>query len=562
MRAHGSAPSIDASLAADALMVGRMRLVLSISALLAITVDAADSRQQVPPAVWLAFFGYILHSLLIHVCTAVGRPYFQGRTIHWSDVLWFTLIMAVTDGTHSLFFLFYFFAILTSSFRWGFEEGARVTIASVASFAACGLATGTDDTPQLLMRTAFLLALGHMIVYWGGSKLALQRRLALLGEVSQLSNPRFGAGRTIARTMERTLAFFRASHCILLTRDRATGTWLLRTLREDDTCEQVSIETIGRLAESPLMALAPDSVVLSNRLPWPLNHLRVQHRVFEAGATAWRSADEAGAAHCTTIAALLEARAFISAPLPMRLGEGRVFISSRDGRLGKSDALFLAHLMEQIFPVIETIEVLDRMASEAASTERLKIALDLHDTAIQPYIGLRMGLCALRKRAAADNPLREDLDKLADVADGVIADLRRYAGEVRHGANDDPGGLVRPHLERQAARIKGLYGIDIDIVMAVDGPLHLDDRVTAELLQMVSEGLNNICKHTHARHGSVRIDCKNGQLALCIENDACQESFTAFHPRSLTERAAALGGQAHVDRCANGGTAVRIEIPI
>ncbi|RIX81982.1 sensor histidine kinase [Acidovorax cavernicola] len=561
MPVQGPAPSIDASLATDALMVGRMRLVLSISALLAITVDAADSRQQIPAAVWLAFVGYLLHSLLIHVCTTVGRPYFQGRAIHWSDVLWFTLILAVTDGTRSLFFLFYFFAILTSSFRWGFEEGARVTIASVASFAACGLATGTEDTPQLLMRTAFLLALGHMIVYWGGSKLALQRRLALLGDVSQLSNPRFGAARTIARTMERTLAFFKASHCILLTRDRSTGMWLLRTLREDDACEQVSIQTIGRLAESPLMALAPDSIVLSSRLPWPLSHLRAQNQVFDAGATAWRSADEEGAQLFTAIAALLEAHAFISAPLPMRLGEGRVFVSSRHGQLGKSDALFLAHLMAQIFPVIETIEVLDRMASEAASTERLKIALDLHDTAIQPYIGLRMGLCALRKRAAADNPLREDLDKLADVADGVIADLRRYAGEVRRGA-DDSGGLVRPHLERQAARIKGLYGIDIDIVMTIDAPLHLDDRVTAELLQMVSEGLNNICKHTHARHGSVRIDCKNGQLALCIENDACQESFTAFQPRSLTERAAALGGQAHVDRCANGGTAVRIEIPI
>ena len=561
MRVHDSAPRIDASLAADALMVGRMRLVLSISALLAITVDAADSRTQVPPAIWLAFLGYILHSLLIHVCTTVGRPCFQGKAIHWSDVMWFTLILAVTDGTRSLFFLFYFFAILTSSFRWGFEEGARVTIASVASFIACGLAMGTDDTPQLLMRTAFLLALGHMIVYWGGSKLALQRRLALLGDVSQLSNPRFGAGRTIARTMERTLAFFKASHCILLTRDRATGTWLLRTLREDDACERVRIETIGRLTASPFMALAPDSIVLSHRLPWPLNHLCAQNHVFEAGATAWRSTDAEGTQRCSTIAALLEARAFISAPLPMRLGEGRVFISSRDRRLGKSDALFLAHLMAQIFPVIETIEVLDRMASEAASTERLKIALDLHDTAIQPYIGLRMGLCALRKRATADNPLRADLDKLADVADGVIADLRRYAGEVRHGA-DDACGLVRPHLERQAARIKGLYGIDINIVMAIDAPLHLDDRVTAELLQMVSEGLNNICKHTHARHGSVRIDCKNGQLALCIENDACQESFTAFHPRSLTERAAALGGQAHVDRCANGGTAVRIEIPI
>jgi signal transduction histidine kinase len=215
--------------------------------------------------------------------------------------------------------------------------------------------------------------------------------------------------------------------------------------------------------------------------------------------------------------------------------------------------------MEQIFPVIETIEVLDRMASEAAATERLKFALDLHDTAVQPYIGLRMGLCALRKKAAADNPLREDLDKLASVADGVIADLRRYAGAVKHGANS-PCGLVLPHLHRQAERIKGLYGIEIAIT--VDGQVQLDDRMTAEVLQMVGEGLNNICKHTHAQHGSVRLGCKNGRLHLRIENEACEESFTKFRPRSITERAAALGGRAQVHQCASGGTAVLVEIPI
>lgn len=564
MLARTATPDVDASVATDALMVARMRLVLSVSALLAVVVEAGDHRQQVPNAVWLAFSGYVLHSLLVYACTRTGRPYFQGKAIHWSDVLWFTLIIYMTDGVQSLFFLFYFFAILTSSFRWGFEEGARVTVASVASFAACGLATNTEagDAPQLLMRTTFLLALGHMIVHWGGSKLGLQRRLALLGDVSQLSNPRFGAGRTIARTMEKTLAFFRASHCILLTRDTATGNWILRTLRKNDACEHVSVETIGRLAESPLMALmalTSGHTVLSNRLPWPLNRLCAQSHVFEACENNWRADDEEGAQRCAAVAAMLEARGFISAPLPMRLGEGRVFVSSRDGLFNKSDALFLAHLMEQIFPVIETIEVLDRMASEAASAERLKFALDLHDTAVQPYIGLRMGLCALRKRAAADNPLREDLDKLASVADGVIADLRRYAGTVRNGANSSCG-LVLPHLHRQAARINGLYGIDIAIT--VDEPVQLDDRMTAEVLQLVGEGLNNICKHTHARHGSVRLGCKNGRLLLCIENEACEESFTKFRPRSITERAAALGGQAQVHQCANGGTAVLVEIPI
>lgn len=560
MLTRTTAPDVDASIAADALMVARMRLVLSFAALLAVAVDAGDHRQQVSGAVWLAFSGYILHSLLVYGCTRIGRPYFQGKAIHWSDVLWFTLIVFVTDGVQSLFFLFYFFAILTSSFRWGFEEGARVTIASVASFAACGLATSTgDDTPQLLMRATFLLALGHMIVHWGGSKLALQRRLALLGDVSQLSNPRFGAGRTIARTMEKTLAFFRASHCILLTRDTSTGDWILRTLRKDDACEHVSVETIGRIAESPLMALAPDLTVVSSRMPWPLNRLWPQSHALEAGASGWRVEDEEGAQRCAAVAAMLEARSFISAPLPMRLGEGRVFVSSGDGLFNKSDALFLAHLMEQIFPVIETIEVLDRMASEAASAERLKIALDLHDTAVQPYIGLRMGLCALLKKATTDNPLREDLDKLAGVADGVIADLRRYAGAVKHGANS-PCGLVLPHLHRQAERIKGLYGIEIAV--AVDGQVLLDDRMTAEVLQMVGEGLNNICKHTHAHHGSIRLGCKNGRLHLRIENEACEEGFTKFRPRSITERAAALGGRAQVRQCISGGTAVVVEIPI
>lgn len=562
MLAHTTAtPDAGTSVAADALMVSRMRLVLSVSALLAVVVDAGDHKNHVNGAVWLAFCGYVLHSLLVYACTRMGRPYFQGKVIHWSDVLWFTLIIFVTDGVQSLFFLFYFFAILTSAFRWGFEEGARVTVASVASFAACGLATSTGyDAPQLLMRSTFLLALGHMIVHWGGSKLGLQRRLALLGDVSQLSNPRFGAGRTIARTMERTLAFFRASHCILLTHDTATGNWVLRTLRKNDACEHVSVETIGRIADSPLMALPADHTVLSNRLPWPLNRLYAQSHVFEAGAAdGWRVEDDEGAQRCEAVTAMLEARAFISAPLPMRLGEGRVFVSSRDGLFNKSDALFLTHLMEQIFPIIETIEVLDRMASEAATTERLKFALNLHDTAVQPYIGLRMGLCALRKKATADNPLSEDLEKLADVADGVIADLRRYAGEVRHGANS-PGGLVLPQLHRQAARIKGLYGIDIAI--AIDGPLHLDDRMTAEVLQMVGEGLNNICKHTQARHGSVRLACRNGRLHVRIENEAGEESFTCFRPHSITERAAALGGRAQVRQCESGATAVLVEIPI
>ncbi len=561
MQAQPSDPECgtDPGVAVDALMVARMRLVLSVSALLAVAVDAA--QEPLDGGIWLAFSGYAVYSLGIYACTRSGQPYFLGRTIHWFDVMWFTLMVFATGGAQSLYFLFYFFAILTSSFRWGYEEGARVTMASVASFAACSLGAHTGEyTPQLLMRTTFLLALGHMVGHWGGSKVALRRRLALLSQVSRLSNPRFGVERTLASTMEKMLAFFHASHCILLTRETADGAWVMRMLGRTETGESGGVQVIDHLSDSPLMALGAERIVLSNRLRWPLRLLRPQSLDCDARVQRWSPQDAQGRRRSAAVAAMLEVRAFITAPVAMCQGEGRVYVASRDGLFRKSDALFLAHIMNQVFPVIETIRVLDRMASDAASKERLKISLDLHDTAIQPYIGLKLGLSALRKKASADNPLIDDLDKLACMADSVVAELRHYAGTVRRGGADNPCAVILPHLHRHAARIKVLYGIDIDIV--VEGDVHLDDRVTAEVLQLAREGLNNICKHTHARHGCIRIGCADGKVQLRIENEGTDTEAAAFRPRSISERAAALGGSAHVHQGTNGTTAVLVEIPI
>jgi signal transduction histidine kinase len=78
----------------------------------------------------------------------------------------------------------------------------------------------------------------------------------------------------------------------------------------------------------------------------------------------------------------------------------------------------------------------------------------------------------------------------------------------------------------------------------------------------VREGLNNICKHTHAHRGCIRISCVGGKLHIRIENEGCGTEFANFRPRSISERAAALGGRAQVSQGAGGATAVLVEIPI
>ena len=59
---------------------------------------------------------------------------------------------------------------------------------------------------------------------------------------------------------------------------------------------------------------------------------------------------------------LLEARAFLSASLRLRKGQGRVYLMSAQHGFSKADALFLKHIVAQVFPMMENIELLARLA--------------------------------------------------------------------------------------------------------------------------------------------------------------------------------------------------------
>lgn len=538
-------------------MVGRMRLVLSISALLTVFIDP-EGAGELTSFTWLVFCGYTVHSVVLYILSQLDQPFLQSKLIHWLDVGWYALIVFFSGGSNSFFFLFFFFAILTASFRWGFEEGARVTLASSALFAVAGLASITEaEIPRLLLRTTFVLALGYMIAYWGGSDVAQKRRLALLRDVSQLSNPRFGVDHTLASVLEKTRAFFKASSCILVMRDTESATWSLRTAMEDNAGRSINAERISAEAASPLMAFPQEQIVVYNRPLWAaLARTGGSSTLGSNAQIKWiRSVGEPG----ESLAELLEARSFITAPLSLRKGEGRIYVVSSKHGLSKADALFLSHIVAQAFPVIENIELLDRLASEAALRERQKIGRDLHDTTIQPYIGLKHGLSAVRKKAAADNPLIEDLDKLTAMATQVIGDLRSYAGTFKNGPGlSEPVFLVA--LRRQAAQAKEFYGIDIAVSM--EGELDMSDRLAAEVFQLINEGMSNIRKHTSARRGSIKIKCANGWLNIQIENECLGAQAVEFVPRSIVERAAALGGRAYVEQGSSGGTAVHIVIPV
>jgi signal transduction histidine kinase len=260
------------------------------------------------------------------------------------------------------------------------------------------------------------------------------------------------------------------------------------------------------------------------------------------------------------VADLLEADNFISTPVVLAEQSGRVFVSRVRQPYTRSDALFLSQAVAQAIPVAEHVALLDRIASDAASNERQRLALNMHDTAVQPYIGLALGLAALRLKVAPDNPIAGDLESLAGMVQSVIADLRDFAGKVANRTQDDQGeSLCGSALARLAAQMRERYGMAVKV--DVQKGIELGDRLAAEVIQIVREGLNNIGKHTAAREGVVRVRRADSTLSIEIDNVGDGAAVGPFVPHSIRQRAAVLGGQVHVVR-ARSATAVCVEIPI
>jgi signal transduction histidine kinase len=216
--------------------------------------------------------------------------------------------------------------------------------------------------------------------------------------------------------------------------------------------------------------------------------------------------------------------------------------------------------MKHANPIIENIRLVDNLASDAAERERHRIARDIHDSIIQPYIGFQIALSGLRRRIdAGQTDVAAEIQQLSDMTALGVADLRRYVSKLKNSGEEQT--TLLPAIERFAKKFSDATGITVNISSSSE--LATDDRLAAEIFQLVTEGLSNIRKHTDAAQAVVKIVSENKRLIVSIENDGSPESNgeELFTPKSITERALSLNGFAQVEQTATG-TKVRVEIPL
>jgi signal transduction histidine kinase len=470
------------------------------------------------------------------------------------------VLISLSSGTNSLFFFFFFFVILVASYRSGYSAGLKVTIVSSVLFLTIGyITTPTPIEPnRFLLRAVYLITIGYLMAYWGGSEITHKRKLALLKDVSRLSNPRFGVDQTIGSIITRLREFYDADSCILINTTPVANEYVLRRVDRRHPELANRAEAVGLEGEQLLLAWPPECAVIFRRGANKLWAGAISYSIYNfLSGERLQVSDKKGA----WMADVLETDSFVTVPVHQRKTfTGRLYLTSQRRAFTYSDGDFLRQVIEHVMPMIDNVRLVDRFASEASEYERQRISRDIHDSAIQPYIGLRLGLEALRRQVPDTDPVSAGLAELAEKTNSVINDLRTYVGGLQDRSSSGSVNALVSSVQRHASKFGELY--DIEVEVKASPSINLNDRLAAEVFQIVQEGLSNIKRHTASSTATISMITSNGDMILDIENASSSSENKTFTPRSITDRAVALGGRVSVTANDEGRTIVSVIIPM
>jgi signal transduction histidine kinase len=196
------------------------------------------------------------------------------------------------------------------------------------------------------------------------------------------------------------------------------------------------------------------------------------------------------------------------------------------------------------------LQVLAR--EQTLSTERRRLMQDMHD-------GVAGRLAGLLGRPAA-----RDLDPnalLATVRES-LADLRLIIDSLNQLDDDLVLAIagLRPRLEAQLAQagITLSWRIDPELRLPGFGP-----EAVLNVYRIVQEAVNNISRHSSARHAELELGCRDGRVHLAIADDGRGVGAAAagLGTRNMTARAAQLGAELCRRDRAGGGTEVLLTFP-
>ena len=202
-------------------------------------------------------------------------------------------------------------------------------------------------------------------------------------------------------------------------------------------------------------------------------------------------------------------------------------------------------------------------ARAAEEEERRRIGRELHDEAGQSLMVLRLRLELLERDAP--EALRSRLADARGIAESTVGELRRIVSALSPAVLERLG--LGPAMRQLAARFRKNHPAALRLRMALNG-CAVPMRIQEVVYRVAQESLQNVVKHSEARHvnlslhvadRSVRLSVSDDGAGFCAEN--AQGKPMSFGLAGMRERAALLGGTLTIRSAPAKGATVILELP-
>jgi signal transduction histidine kinase len=215
-------------------------------------------------------------------------------------------------------------------------------------------------------------------------------------------------------------------------------------------------------------------------------------------------------------------------------------------------------------------EALRRQLLNAQEEERRRIARELHDQMGQNLTALHLGLKSLHDSEACCNHVGPLVEPLQQLAAETARDLHRVALELRPAALDDLG-LVKA-VRQLVETWSGRYQIKADLETSQYEMTGVSSELKTAVYRIIQEALNNVAKHSGAKHVSIILRRTADQVQAIIEDDGrgfdAENEIEAARNRGrlglvgIEERLAVIAGTLTVESAPGSGTTLVVRIPI
>lgn len=223
------------------------------------------------------------------------------------------------------------------------------------------------------------------------------------------------------------------------------------------------------------------------------------------------------------------------------------------------------HLAESLDIALAERSELTRKLIALQDEERRHLARELHDEFGQSLAAIRALASSARQTAAQDCPsLLGECDGIARTATGMMETLRGALFRLRPPDVEELGLVAS--LEGLVAGWNGRSRGETRFSIRFDGAFEsLPATISANLYRIVQEALTNAAKHAGATRVSLEVTMRTDEIALAIDDDgrsADPAGKSGMGLLGMRERVAALRGRLSFEAGPNGGSALRVVIPL